>query len=81
MGNRKKDKKAKRSREVEEASGDGEGKAAHQRPNCCDTFMLALVCFVLIVVIAAAIPIILAASGTMDIEYVTKRVAHVGPMN
>ncbi|CAL2032317.1 unnamed protein product [Caenorhabditis brenneri] len=70
-----KGKKKKRSRDIEkeEASGDNDGKAAHQRPNCCDTLMLALVCFFFVLVIAISIPLLMTAAEKMDIEFISKR--------
>ncbi|CAO4365726.1 unnamed protein product [Caenorhabditis nigoni] len=76
MGHRKKRKQSRDDHE--EASGDGEGKGAHQRPNCCDTLMLALVCFFLVIVIAVSIPMILTATGNMDIPFIKEKLTVVG---
>ncbi|EFO91599.1 hypothetical protein GCK72_006101 [Caenorhabditis remanei] len=80
MGHGKKKKQSKDT-DHEEGSGDGEGRAAHQRPNCCDTLMLALVCFFMVVALAVSIPMLLAASGKADIEFINKKLKEVKEPN
>ncbi|CCD69147.1 Col_cuticle_N domain-containing protein [Caenorhabditis elegans] len=48
--------------EMEEASED-DGRGSHQRPNCCDTTIMSMMCFFMIIALAAGIPIILASKG------------------
>ncbi|CAI2345307.1 unnamed protein product [Caenorhabditis sp. 36 PRJEB53466] len=78
MGNRKRVKKRSKETEQEEASGDGDGKAVYQRPNCCDTLMLGLVCFLIVLVLLLSIPMILTATGSMEIEFLSKKLMTVG---
>uniref|UniRef100_A0A1I7UA48 Col_cuticle_N domain-containing protein n=1 Tax=Caenorhabditis tropicalis TaxID=1561998 RepID=A0A1I7UA48_9PELO len=66
-------KRKSRDTEQEDTSGESGGKEAYQRPNCCDTFMLALVCFFLVIALAISIPILLTANGSMDIEFIRKK--------
>ncbi|CAI5443193.1 unnamed protein product [Caenorhabditis angaria] len=65
-----KTKKKKKKEKEELTVGDGTG--VNQRPNSCDTILLALTCVVLILVIAASIPMILAGFGVADIESLRK---------
>lgn len=77
MGHRKKRKQSKDT-DHEERSYEGDGRGAHQRPNCCDTLMLSLVCFFIVIVIAVSIPLLLTALGKMDIPFISDKLKVVG---
>uniref|UniRef100_A0A8R1E6B9 Uncharacterized protein n=1 Tax=Caenorhabditis japonica TaxID=281687 RepID=A0A8R1E6B9_CAEJA len=62
----------KRKNSDSEHGGDDKS-AAYKRPNGCDIFMLSLVCFLMIVGLIVAIPLIMMAKGSIENEYVAKK--------
>uniref|UniRef100_A0A1I7UX57 Uncharacterized protein n=1 Tax=Caenorhabditis tropicalis TaxID=1561998 RepID=A0A1I7UX57_9PELO len=58
-------------------NADGSATGINQRPNACDTTQLALIIFMLILIITVSIPVLMAASGNAEIEWITEKLAQL----